>query len=475
MVKRIGRFLVAIGLLTLILAKGAAFPIALLSACLPIGLAAALACAAPPRNPALARAFYLCLGLTALLAAFVLLQATTLPGHAFADPVWADAHRLLGSGLTGGEAGAISVNPAATRLALFTLLSPFLLYAATLALFDSNRAAEGLIRGLGLLGIAFALFGLIQISILPDSLLFFEKRAYLDSLTSVLVNRNTAGTFLGVASLVVLCCFLLTLTEARNDRPIRAFLEGHIPRAIRLRAALLLVGFVVTLLALFITVSRGALLSTLAAYLVVVPLLVASGPPRGEPSARTRRLLMALLAVLALLAVAALFGAQAIARIERQSVDVDRLCVYAATWRGIEQNWLFGTGFGTFQEVFPRYRLADCGNIYAAFDRAHNFYLEGLLGLGLVFVPATALVYTQVLRTLWTGHRTRRRLRFVPILSLGAVVLVSLHGLVDFSLQIPGMAAFFAVYLGASTVLCHGRAKKGGLAEEQMSGRDHDV
>jgi hypothetical protein len=48
------------------------------------------------------------------------------------------------------------------------------------------------------------------------------------------------------------------------------------------------------------------------------------------------------------------------------------------------------------------------------------------------------------------GIRTRQRFRFMPIMGLSALILVSLHSLVDFSLQIPGVGVYFAAVLAAA-------------------------
>ena len=306
----------------------------------------------------------------------------------------------------------------------------------------------------------------------PHSLLLFEKEGYIGSLTSVFVNRNTAGTFLGVSSLVLFTLLLAVLKMTRGSKPIVRLLQDEaIPRERKVQVALLCVLMGVVLLALFLTRSRGALIATVIAYLAVMPFVVAdllksSNAPsslRQEPAegARAWRRPAAVLGAAAvIILIAILFGGQSIARMEREGADLSRLCVYAGTLRAFLENWLFGTGFGTFQSVFPAYREIGCAGPGVSFLRAHDFFLEGLLGFGILFVPALLFGYGHLIRGLWSGTRSRRRLRHVPLLALGALLLVTLHGLVDFSLQIPGMAAFFAAYLAAAMTISLGRQKK---------------
>jgi O-antigen ligase len=451
----------------MILPQGATSPIAFYLACIPVGIAASLATITPPDAPSARRSFNVCFGFAIILAAYVLFQAWSFPGNPFANPIWAEADMLVGVATR-----AISVEPSTTAMATITLLSPFLLYASSLAFFDSDKRALGLVKLIAAISIAFAVFGLVQIWFLPHSLLLSRKIYYLDSLTSVFVNRNTAGTFLGVASLAVLAQIVAVIQEIEHPAPLRRLLsldDKEISDQ-RLRGGLWVVGLIACLLALFLTRSRGALLSTLVAYISAMPLLAAHLAGRfrrfggateaADASKRRWKAFSRTMIVAAIvLFVAALLGGRALLRLEQHPVDEARLCVYASAWKAFLDHWFFGTGLGTFESVFPSYRLPDCGGFYVRFGRTHSFYLEGLVGLGIVFIPALLAAYAHVFSNFLRGYRTRRSLRYVPIIGFSAALLVTLHGAVDFSLQIPGMASLFAVFLGAVTTVSVARGE----------------
>ena len=81
-------------------------------------------------------------------------------------------------------------------------------------------------------------------------------------------------------------------------------------------------------------------------------------------------------------------------------------------------------------------------------DKAHNTYVEHLVELG---VPATVLLYLGPLLLFGyclRGVFARRRERVFALVAVGATLLVGLHALVDFSLQIPAVAVTFAALLG---------------------------
>jgi O-antigen ligase len=137
----------------------------------------------------------------------------------------------------------------------------------------------------------------------------------------------------------------------------------------------------------------------------------------------------------------ALFAGRSVYRMQEQGSEDTRWCSFSSTIAAIKDNWIFGTGFGAFQDVFPVYRDSDCAGIFGVWDRAHNFFLEGWLGLGLPFLVALAIGYLVLIAAFIRGVKVRHKFRFIPVMGLSALVLASLHSVVDFSLQIPGLAS----------------------------------
>jgi hypothetical protein len=58
-----------------------------------------------------------------------------------------------------------------------------------------------------------------------------------------------------------------------------------------------------------------------------------------------------------------------------------------------------------------------------------------------------------LLKTYAQGWRERQAFRFVPLSCLGVLVTVTLHSLVDFSVQIPGVALVVAAVLGSGAAV----------------------
>jgi O-antigen ligase len=121
---------------------------------------------------------------------------------------------------------------------------------------------------------------------------------------------------------------------------------------------------------------------------------------------------------------------------------------------------LLGYGFASFRYAFPPYRDPKCGVIFV-WERAHNFFLEGMIDLGAMFIVVVVVAISALLIALMIGVRDRRRMRSYSALGLASMVLVGLHALVDFSLQIPGMAAYFAAIMATTTTISLGRSTEG--------------
>lgn len=351
-------------------------------------------------------------------------------------------HRALGS--TELTTPQVSIAPADTLAAIVPAVLPILVFCIGLHLFGGDVQALLLLKCLAVIGTAFAVFGTIELATSPDTVLFRPRVFYRGSLTGTFINRNTAATVLGVACIICGACALDALRRVRRS-----------PLGPGARMAPLLWGggFAATLVALFLTQSRGGIASSLIALgcaALLTALLV------GKPEDRLRQAVLAFAVVCALGLSLAVFGGRTLVRLAMAS-DVDpRFCMLPSILRLLEDNWFAGTGLGTFRLAFPPYRDAACG-IYGLWDRAHNLYLEGWISLGVVFPVLMVVGLGVVVSVVVTGIRERRRMRIVPIAGAAILLLVALHSAVDFSLQIPGVAVFVAAALSAVAGVSLGR------------------
>ncbi|MDB5650123.1 MAG: hypothetical protein JWL62_1643 [Hyphomicrobiales bacterium] len=409
-----------------------------------------------PNAANIARLWLVCSVSLAFLAVAALAQSLRIDDNPFEHPAWNVVRESIRP-----ISGAISLDPEQTRASIVTL-SPALGFLVTIRLFSIRADAMRLLRQLCWLGAAVAAFGILQHIFFPSFLALGRKSFYLDSVTAFFVNRNSAGTFFGVGTLLALGMTLRHLRAINPSKlPERLFAQNSHQSQDYRRFAFFSCLTLLQGVALLLTQSRGAAGATFFAIVIFVFVMARQRLWEG-----TWTVLPQELSPLARLCVLVLAAAGAVALLSERSAyrmesgsDGARLCVFGSTLEATRNAWPLGSGLGTFQDVFPAYRDADCAGIAGVWEAAHNFYLEGALSLGLVFVVVVPVILFALTHAFLEGLRTRRRYRFVPSLGIAVLVLVGLHSLVDFSMQVPGVALYVAAILGCCATISLERAR----------------
>ncbi|EGP58020.1 O-antigen polymerase [Agrobacterium tumefaciens F2] len=145
---------------------------------------------------------------------------------------------------------------------------------------------------------------------------------------------------------------------------------------------------------------------------------------------------------LALLAIVTVYGYGAFVRIgaEVEETTLSRRDFTLTTVRAIEENWLTGTGFGSFDMVYPHYQRPQ--DVYSVFvNHAHNDFLEVFLEGGLA-VAAIIICY------LWLLFARLFALELSPLqrLSFLSVCVVLIHSTVDYPLRTTAISIAFAFF-----------------------------
>ena len=406
--------------------------------------------------------FRAALTLLIVMSGWILLQTISFSGNPLAHQAWEAANLV-----TGKHGGSISVSPQDSRASLLAFVVPMVTFMTGLILCTSDERSETILRTLIVTSAVIATLGLLQFILTPKQLLLSEKLYYLDSLTTVFVNRNTAATYLGLTTLgMMLICW-----QHRRQGYFRA-LKSWLSHGSKSRSkgkilwpsvALLLL--VLTIMALLLTKSRAGITSTFVAILVLMPFLMLD---RGEdkpvssfaPRKRSRLMTPLKIVVGTILTIAFFltFAGRMLLRAETRGPD-NRFCIIPGLFNAIKGNLWTGTGFGSFADIFPAYRDPDCW-MPDLWQQAHNSYIEGLLGLGIIFAFALLFVFVVLAWALIKGLRDRRRFRLYPALGISAVALVVLHAILDFSLQIPGFAVFFTAFMAPIVSVSLGRRRE---------------
>ena len=302
-----------------------------------------------------------------------------------------------------------------TRIELLLLLASLLFLFLCVQVFRTLQEWRGFAWfGMGL-GFVVSVFGILQYLTFNGKLYWLRELRYGGMPFGPYVNRNH---FAGFAELVFpLAVVPLVLGRVRRERLAAVALFGVMP-----------------IVALFLSASRGGIVSFCVQLALLTFLLLRR---RG-----LRKHLLGAAAVLlaALLMVTWLGVGQILERFSSfQSLEVTegkRASMRRGSWHIFLDHPLAGTGLGTFQIVYPRFETLYDGKIV---NHAHNDYLEALAETGVLGGFCSAWFLVVLLRKSLSRFR-ENDFSFAGALQLSGMVACAgflVHALVDFNFHIP--------------------------------------
>jgi O-antigen ligase len=367
------------------------------------------------------------LGLLGLAVLWIVVQTLPYTPQSWHHPLWLDAGAALGA-----VRGSISLNADESWTGLMRLLSYVGAFWLALGHARAPGGASRIVTALVVIGGAYAIFGLLAFFFLPDKILWFDKWYGMAGVHSTFINRNSYATYAGMG---LLAAAGLLITHARRRFPRRQ------PVLAASLGVWLIPAIVVLASALVLTASRAGTMSTAVGLAALIGSL---GMTRLIGGRLATAWVLGFLILGGL--IFALVGDDLAERLAGTDLeDEGRFPMYGRILVGIADFALRGTGYATFGEAFRPY-VGQISELW--WDQAHNTYLELAFELGL---PATLALLMAVLVPVVVcarGLAKRRRSALYPSLALSASALVAAHALLDFSIEIPGIAITFATILG---------------------------
>jgi O-antigen ligase len=262
-------------------------------------------------------------------------------------------------------------------------------------------------------------------------------------LTGGFLSANSAATVFGV--LTVLGAALL-LRDWRRA-------EGRGLTARLTRTAVPIACVALTVVCLLLTASRMGMVASLCALTVLMAWTFAR-----QPSGRGANL--AIGGLLGGIGLVLLFGGNDLiwSRLgEAQGGLGDRSVLFATHWNAFLASPVFGWGLGSFDAVNLHLMTAETAPELWTIRATHNVYLQwleeaGVVGAVLMFATVAWIIGSSLTRV---GASQGQGL-LIGLICLNLVVLI--HGLVDFALQVPSIAAFWSFLLGLQFAFARGRS-----------------
>jgi len=308
-----------------------------------------------------------------------------------------------------------------TRMELLLVVSDLILLFLAVQTFRTLQDWRGFVWFGMIFGFVVCIFGILQHLTFNGRLYWFREMHYGGIPFGPYVNRNH---FAGFVELILPFALVpLVLGRVRRERWLVVGVFAVVP-----------IG------ALFLSVSRGGIVS-FGVELAVLALVMIQRRTAGKQLFAGAAVL-----IMALLMVSWLGVGQLLQRFSSfQSLEATagkRASMRHDTWQIFLHHPIAGTGLGTLQIVYPPYESLYDGKIV---NHTHNDYLEalaetGILG-GLCCAWFLSSLFSQSLMRLRRDNNS-----FAGTLQLSGLVACSgflVHGLVDFNLHIPSNAFLF--------------------------------
>ncbi|MHC5036860.1 MAG: O-antigen ligase family protein [Planctomycetota bacterium] len=358
-------------------------------------------------------------------------------------------------------AATLSLHVDATWNALVSFLSALTLFLAPIVLVRRSKTVTvvlGCLAGSGGLLAAYALLNYLGHN---EVSLHFSPESAGNRACGSFVNANHLAAYLAFllpASLAVL--FIgVPKTHARLEdsflNHVASFLGDLSRRYWKILAAL---AFTLTALGLVFTLSRAGIVAGGGG--TVAFLGVYAALRRRRSGLPIRRMLLGTLLVCILAGAVAWIGLEPVLSRYAQAEPgmEDRTRIWAASLELWREFPVFGTGFGTFKDVFPLHQPPD---LPAHYTFPHNEYVGVLVECGVVgtllLLGTAGMAVGGLFRGITKGQHLRRSRQLAIGWAVGAAAAAAFHGAFDFALHIPAVGFLLCFLLGLGFAAVEGR------------------
>ncbi len=382
-----------------------------------------------------------------LLFVFMVFQLVPLPASLvkFVSPGAYDVYSPILSLSADSNWISLSVNKRATLHEMLRIASYSLMYILTVQLLnrpDRLRSAANLVV---FLASAIAILAIIQNVSSPDKIFWIRRPPVNSHPFGPWINPNQFAGYIELLCPLAFGLFLFYKPRVRGDESLREKSVSFFTVPGLHFHLFLGFGMVLMVLAVFVSLCRGGILSVVVAGAVFLILVKWKFPGRG----RTTFLFIAACILLSI----SWFGWDIILSEFSQSVDSEgnltdgRLTLWADIFEIIKDFPVFGAGFGSFLYIYPLYKTIDGNAIY---DHAHNDYLELLTDGGLVGLFLAGWFVLAILFHGWKMVRVRRD-RYAVLIGISCIsgiIALLAHSITDFNMHNGAVGYYFFFLCG---------------------------
>lgn len=319
---------------------------------------------------------------------------------------------------------ALSIVPQKSIHAFLAILPLIAIFLSTISL--SSKQQIHLVYWI-LLIVAFeAALGLIQYSNQGDTWMWFSGRSFSGSAQGSYFNRDHYANLMLMSFPIALGLLARNIDNGKQGHRSKLSLN-HV----------LIFGFVTVLVLLAAIFSRSRAGLGLVIVGVFISTLVFGRHLGGKKT-------IGLTATLGVFGFGAALSIGLIPVLNRFATDPgedERWRIFRYTIEGVKEFFPWGSGPGTFQELYRSFQPADQPKFW---NHAHNDYLELFFDIG-IFAALVILLFFLIYVLGWLRLKNNQwdTMRFVKTGAGIGMILVLLHSLVDFNFHTPANAIWF--------------------------------
>lgn len=397
---------------------------------------------------------YVPIALFVLIAAFQLVAMSSESVAAISPETAVLKTELLGSLSNADHALSsmtLSFYPCATRHDLRLVLAIAAVFVIVLNVYRGSERIKRLLAAIAIIGGAIALLALAQ-DIMGNGKIYWFVPTYDQAYSGTFINHSHYGQFMNLSMGAALALLLVLLHEAFTGcrvTPARVanYVGSPEARSMKLLVAMIVVGAATV----FVSLTRGGMLSMLVAAVFVTLVLCSRRSLKGQAW------ILVLVAMGAFVCVLWVGFEEVYDRLasfrDIGTIEGGRWGIVKDTIAAWTKFPIFGTGLGTYEVVYPMF---DSSNIPALATHAENEYVQTLAETGFLGFLTLAVFGIGI----WVSFARSVNVPSAPIRSavygLGfGLLAILVHSLSDFGQHMPANAMLTATTCALLVGLTH--------------------
>ncbi len=354
---------------------------------------------------------------------------------------------------------SISINKKATLVEFLRMASYTVFYVLTVQLLSRKYNLQKTIGIIIIYASLLSLFGIIQHFLSNNKIFWFRELMQGGSPFGPYTNRNHYAGLMGMLFPLILSLFLFYKPRFLKYKSFRDKITGIFN--IQRTNIYILVGFSSILIgtSIFLTLSRSGIVSLCLSMIVFGMMFLAKG------SDKRRGVLIIVICILIVLSVGWFGWGPIIEKFEsvrNKQGDISdmRLQIWKDSSHIIQDFPLTGTGFGSFIDIYPKYRTIKGDNIV---EHAHNDFIELLSNGGLIAFLIFAWFLFSLLYKSYKTYLKRHEMYsvYIFIAAVTGMISILIHGITDFNLNIGANGLYFFFMAGLAVSAANTRVHEG--------------